>query len=93
MSKDIKVFEVAEDEWIAAENLTSAIEYYKDMVGDDTYEELREEFGEPVELNNEQLKKMISHDEDSGEMSFFDRLALLLAETADFPQFFATGNM
>ena len=86
MSKDIKVFEVAEDEWIAAENPTSAIEYYKDMVGDDTYKE-------PVELNNEQLKKMIFHDEDSGEMSFFDRLALLLAETADFPQFFATGNM
>ena len=94
MAKDIKVFEVAEEEWIAAENVASAVEFYKDLVGDDAYEELVDEFGDPVELNDEQLKRFTFHDEESSEsMSFFDRLAQLMSESAEFPQFFATGNM
>lgn len=33
--QNIKVFEVDEDNWIAAENSESAANYYKEMVGDE----------------------------------------------------------
>lgn len=91
--KNIRVFEVAEDEWIAAETDESAVECYKQLAGADTYDEISEEFGAPVELTEEQMKRIMFHGEGEGPVSFFDQLAKLMSETADFPQFFATGNI
>lgn len=95
-TRTIKVYEVAEDEWIAAESEEAATAFYKELVGEATYAEVFEEFGEPVELSAECMQHLKFTDDEVSpprKMTFAERLAELVAEADDFPQFFATGNM
>ena len=90
---DIRVFEVAEDEWIAAENAEQAAAFYRGLVGKATYDEVLEEFGEPVELTPEMLARLrwCDHDiEPAHCVTFAQRLTEVLAENGSFPQAFAS---
>ncbi len=95
-ARTIKVFEVAKDEWIAAETPEAASAFYKECVSEATYAEVLEEFGEPVELTDEGLKHLKFTDDEVNpprKVTFAQRLAELVTETSDFPQFFASGNL
>jgi len=90
---NIKIFEVAEDEWIAAESAEDATAFYKHLAGEATYEEIREEFGEPVELSPEVLARLrwCDHDVEPPHcVTFAERLTEVLAENGTFPQAFAS---
>lgn len=94
--KNVKVFEVAEDEWIAAETADEAAAFYKTLVSQATYEEVLQEFGEPVELTPEQLSRLKFTDDEvqpPRRMTFAERLAEICAADPRLPQFFATGNL
>ena len=89
---EVKVFEVAEDEWIAAENAEQAAAFYKRMVSEATYREILEEFGQPVELTPEIMAKLrwCDHDMEPPHcVSFAERLNEVIAENNPFPQYFA----
>jgi hypothetical protein len=92
---EIKVFEVSEDEWIAAESAESASEFYRELVGQETYDEVTQEFGSPMELTPAMLDRLRFVDEETNRtLTFAQRLTELLAsENQTYPQFFATGNL
>jgi hypothetical protein len=90
----IKIFEVSEGEWIAAETSQEAAVFYRKLVSPSTYTEALEEFGEPQELLPVQLHRLRFTDDETGTVvSFATRLQQLLTNKEAFPQFFATGNM
>jgi hypothetical protein len=94
----IKVFEVSEDEWVAAESAEQAAAYYKQLVGQVAYDETTEEWGDPVELSDEILNRLKWTDDEvmpARTITFAERLAEICATTAParFPQYFATGNL
>ena len=89
----IKIFEVAEDEWVAAETPEQAANFYRHLVSESTYTEILEEFGQPVEVTPEQMSRMkwCDHDADPPHcVTFADRLNELLTESGRFPQAFAS---
>ncbi len=92
----VRVFEVAEDEWIAAESAESAAEFYRELVGAETYTEVTEEFSAPLELTQALLNKMRFTDDETTPprtITFAERLAELSASAQSYPCFFATGNL
>jgi hypothetical protein len=92
----IKVFEVSEDEWIAAETPEAAAAFYRKLVGEATYQEVTEEFGEPVELSPEVLAHLKFSDDEvpPNVRTFGTRLQELTDNpNEEFPQFFATVNL
>jgi hypothetical protein len=92
--KVIKIFEVSEDEWIAAETVEEAAAFYKQLVSPATYKEVLEEFGEPQELLPVRLHQLRFTDDETGAVvSFSTRLHQLTEGKEKFPQFFATGNL
>ena len=89
----IKVFKVAEDEWIAAESAEAAAAFYRKLVGQATYDEVTEEFGVPMELTPDMLARLHWCDHDSEPqhcVTFAERLTEVLAENGPFPQAFAS---
>lgn len=90
----IKVFEVAEDEYVAAFTPESAAQYAKNMMGALAFEEITEEFGAPVELSEETMRRMLFTDQDTRQqMTFEERLAAELKAGMIAPFYFASGNL
>lgn len=91
---EIKIFEVAEDEWFVAETPEQAMQCAIREWGKLAYEESTEEFGSPFELSDEALNRLIYHEDDSEEhLSFRRKLDEFVAAGAIPPFYFATGNL
>ena len=86
----IKVFQVDEATWMAAETVTEAVTcFIKDYDGDP---EAVEEFG-PLELTPEDLERLtIMDDDEPGQWSqtFAAALAQMIANGVEFPTYFAS---
>ena len=83
----VKVFEIGEEEWIAAHSRGEAIELYTRLTGIDPFAE-----GQDVtELGPAEMERLMYRDDD-GRRPFARQLEALVAAGETFPQWFATGN-
>ena len=95
---DIRIWQVTEIEWFAAETAEDALKAYAEYAdmcyGKDSPEakEQLEEFGPPGLVGDEWVDKLRYTDEDGETRTFREELDRRIAEGDAFPQFFATSE-
>jgi hypothetical protein len=83
---DIKVFQINDCDWVAAQSMDEAKSFYLTQMNPD------EDFSDSCELTPEDMDRVRFHDEDKPDevVSFRQQLDAMIAAGEIFPQFFAS---
>ena len=88
----VHIFEVTDDEYFAAATAEEAVECAIREWGQDTYDESSEEFGAPMQLDDDALADKPFND-DGRRVTFRVKLDEMISAGEKFPAYFASGNL